>query len=112
MKVHKSIGPDKTHTQVLRELAVQVAKPVSIIFDIPLKFPLTGKEKKPKFLKREIRKTHKTTCQVSLSSVSVKIMEEILLETLQKHMANKEVIDNNQHRQYFTDFISLKANCA
>jgi len=33
LKLHKSVGPEEVHPQVLRELAGEVAKPLCIIFE-------------------------------------------------------------------------------
>ncbi|KAK4823706.1 hypothetical protein QYF61_005772 [Mycteria americana] len=72
LTVHKSIGPHEMHSWVLRELADEVAKPPSIIFE-------KGK--------KEDAGNYRP---VSLTSVPGKITEQILLETMLRHMENKE----------------------
>ncbi|GAB0181301.1 mitochondrial enolase superfamily member 1 [Grus japonensis] len=78
LDTHKSMGPDGIHPQVLRELADVIAKPLSIM------------EKG----KKEDLGNYRP---VSLTSIPGKVMEQLILGVISKHVEEKKVIRSDQH---------------
>ncbi|GAB0187869.1 mitochondrial enolase superfamily member 1 [Grus japonensis] len=111
LKVHKSMGPDEMHLRVLRELADEVARPLSIVFEKSWQSSEVPTNWKRGNITPIFKKGNKEDPgnyrPVSLTSVPGKIMEQTLLETVLRHMGNKEVGSSVGGQGRVTDIIYL-----
>ncbi|CAM5076950.1 unnamed protein product [Eretmochelys imbricata] len=101
LDVHKSMGPDALHPRVLKELADVIAEPLAIIFqnswrsgEVPDDWKKT---KVVPIFKKEKKEDPGNYRPVSLTSVPGKIMEQVLKESILKHLEERKVIRNSQH---------------
>ncbi|XP_017669160.1 PREDICTED: LOW QUALITY PROTEIN: RNA-directed DNA polymerase from mobile element jockey-like [Lepidothrix coronata] len=113
---NKSMGPDGIHPRVMRELAEELAKPLSIIFQQSW---LSGKVPDDWRL-ANVTPIHKKGCKqdsgnyrpVSLTSVPGRVMEQIILSAITQHLQDGQGIRPSQHgfrrgRSCLTNLISF-----
>ncbi|XP_064032402.1 uncharacterized protein LOC135192945 [Pogoniulus pusillus] len=113
---HKSMGPDEIHPRVLRELAAELAKPLSIIYqqswltgEVPEDWQLANVIPIHKKGRKEEPENYRP---VSLTSVPGKVMEQVILGAITKHPQDSQGIRPRQHgfrkgRSCLTNLISF-----
>ncbi|KAK4811086.1 hypothetical protein QYF61_016372 [Mycteria americana] len=111
-----SMGPDEIHPRVLKELAEVLTKPLSIIYqqswltgEVPADWRLANVT--PIF-KKGWKEDSGNYRPVSLTSVPGKMMEQIILSAITRHIENNQGIKPSQHgfrkgRSCLTNLISF-----
>ncbi|KAK4822152.1 hypothetical protein QYF61_010413 [Mycteria americana] len=101
LDTHRSMGPDRIHPRVPRELAEALTKPLSILHqqswltgEVPVDWRLANVMPIYKKGRKEYPGNYRP---VSLTSVPGKVMEQIILSAITRHVQDKQVIRPSQH---------------
>ncbi|GAB0181731.1 mitochondrial enolase superfamily member 1 [Grus japonensis] len=101
LDTHKSMGPDGMHLQVLRELADVIARLLSIIFERSWRTGEVPEDWRKANVTPVFKKGKKEDPgnyrPVSLTSIPEKIVEQLILGVINKHVEEKVVIGSGQH---------------
>ncbi|KFU87733.1 RNA-directed DNA polymerase from mobile element jockey, partial [Chaetura pelagica] len=96
LDIHKSMGLDGMHPRVLRELVEVIARPLSIIFskswvkgEVPEDWRIANVTPVYKKGKKEDLGNYRP---VSLTSIPGKVMEQLVLLTISRHINNMGII--------------------
>ncbi|KAK4832087.1 hypothetical protein QYF61_020702 [Mycteria americana] len=122
LDTHKSMGPDEIHPRVLKELAEVLTKPLCVIYqqswltgEVPADWRLANVT--PIF-KKGWKEDLGNYRPVSLTLVPGKLMEQIILSAITRHVENNQGIKPSQHgfrkgRSCLTNLISFydKVTC-
>ncbi|KFP56976.1 RNA-directed DNA polymerase from mobile element jockey, partial [Cathartes aura] len=96
LHIRKSLGPDRMYPEVLRELADVIARPLSIIFDRSWQLGEVPKDWRKARVTPIFKKGKKNDLGnyrlVSLTSMLGKVVEQLMLETVSRHIKDKEII--------------------
>ncbi|KAK4830600.1 hypothetical protein QYF61_012026 [Mycteria americana] len=116
LDTHKSMGPDEIHPRVLKELAEELTKPLSIIYqrswltgEVPVDCRLANVTPIYKKGRKEDPGNYRP---ISLTSVPGKLMEQIILSAITRHVEDNQGIKPGQHgfrkgRSCLTNLISF-----
>uniref|UniRef100_A0A8B9I2Q1 Reverse transcriptase domain-containing protein n=1 Tax=Anser brachyrhynchus TaxID=132585 RepID=A0A8B9I2Q1_9AVES len=116
LDMRKSMGLDGIHPRVLRELAEELAEPLSIIYrqswlsgEVPVDWRLANVMP---IYKKGRRADPGNYRPVSLTSVPGKLMEQIILRVITRHLQGNQAIRPSQHgfmkgRSCLTNLISF-----
>ncbi|KAK4828700.1 LOW QUALITY PROTEIN: hypothetical protein QYF61_000538 [Mycteria americana] len=101
LDTHKSMGPDEIHPRVLKELADVLTKPLSIIYqqswltgEVPVDWRLANVTPSYKKGRKEDPGNYRPG---SLTSVPGKLMEQIILSAITRHVQDNQGIKPSQH---------------
>jgi len=101
LDAHKSMGPDGMHPQVLRELADVIAEPLSFIFERSWRTGEVPEDWRKASVTPIFKKGKKdypgNNRPVSLTSILGKVMEQLILEVINKQVEEKKIIRSSQH---------------
>ncbi|KFW10111.1 hypothetical protein N327_11642, partial [Fulmarus glacialis] len=96
LDTHMSMGPDGIHPRVLRQLAEMLTKPLSIMYqqswltgEVPVDWRLASVTPIYKKGRKEDLGNYRP---VSLTSVLGKVMEQIILSAITRHIQDNQVI--------------------
>ncbi|NWX33671.1 RTJK polymerase, partial [Notiomystis cincta] len=100
LDIHKSMGPDRMHPGVLRELADTIVRPLTIIFERSWRSGEVPEDWKKANVTPIFKKGKKedpgSYWPVSLTSIPGKVMEHLILEAISTYIEDK-VIWTSQH---------------
>ncbi|GAB0209569.1 mitochondrial enolase superfamily member 1 [Grus japonensis] len=101
LDTHKSMGPDDIDPRILRELAEVLIKPLSIIYqqswltrEVPVDWRLANVTP---IYKKGWKEDPGNYRPVSLTLVPGKVMEQIILSAIMRHVQDNQVISPSQH---------------
>ncbi|KFP58288.1 RNA-directed DNA polymerase from mobile element jockey, partial [Cathartes aura] len=96
LDIHKSMGPDGMHPRGLRDLADVITRPLLIIFDQSWRLGEVPEDWRkanvPPIFKKGKKEDPGNYRPVNLTSIPVKVMEQLIMETISRHMKDKKII--------------------